>query len=270
VKDYIQQLISTNPDPHLARCIVREYLQARVLECLQEQGAFADWAFVGGTALRFLYSMPRFSEDLDFSLARAGIDAAFADRMRKIQTVFAREGYRHSIKAKTDKTVQSAFVKFEGLLSEFGLSPHRSETLSIKVDIDTNPPAGAKLETSLVRRHCLLNLCHYDRGSLLAGKVHALLNRAYIKGRDLYDLMWYLSDRNWPAINLPLLNQALSQTAWTGPEMTADNWKPTLALILSGYDWDKVIADVRPFLEKQTDLDLLTKDNLLGLLQTRP
>jgi hypothetical protein len=52
--------------------------------------------------------------------------------------------------------------------------------------------------------------------------------------------------------------------------MTADNWKPTLASILSGYDWDKVVADVRPFLEKQTDLDLLTKDNLLALLQTRP
>gem|GEM_PF-3259583 len=71
------------------------------------------------------------------------------------------------------------------------------------------------------------------------------------------------------AINLPLLNQALSRTGWTGPEMTADNWKPTLASILSGYDWDKVIADVRPFFEKQTDLDLLTKDNLLGLLRSQ-
>jgi hypothetical protein len=52
--------------------------------------------------------------------------------------------------------------------------------------------------------------------------------------------------------------------------MTADNWKPTLASILSGYDWDKVIADVRPFLEKQSDLDLLTKANLLGLLRSQP
>jgi hypothetical protein len=206
VKEYIRQLIKQFPDPHLARCIVREYLQARVLECLQQQGGFAEWAFVGGTALRFLYSMPRFSEDLDFSLVRAGIDAGFADRMRKIQAVFAREGYRLSIKAKTDKTVQSAFLKFEGLLSELELSPHRSEILSIKVEIDTHPPAGAVTETTLIRRHILLNLCHYDRGSLLAGKVHAVLSRAYIKGRDIYDLMWYLSDRNWPAINRPRID----------------------------------------------------------------
>ena len=64
MKDYLKQQIEKIQDTNLARCIVREYLQARTLECLQENGAYVDWAFVGGTALRFLYSLPRFSEDL--------------------------------------------------------------------------------------------------------------------------------------------------------------------------------------------------------------
>jgi len=74
VKDYIKQLIERTQDNNLARCMVREYLQARLLESLQENGAFVNWAFVGGTALRFLYSMPRFSEDLDFSLSHPNDD----------------------------------------------------------------------------------------------------------------------------------------------------------------------------------------------------
>ena len=74
-------------------------------------------------------------------------------------------------KAKVEKTIKSAFLKFEGLLYETGLSPHRSETISIKVEIDTYPPSGAGFETSVVRRLCLLNLQHYDKRSLLASKL---------------------------------------------------------------------------------------------------
>lgn len=60
----------------------------------------------------------------------------------------------------------------------------------------------------------MLNLLHYDKSSLLAGKLHAVLTRKYTKGRDLYDLMWYLSDPTWPAPNLIQLNNALKQTGW--------------------------------------------------------
>ena len=66
-----------------------------------------------------------------------------------------------------------------------------------------------------------LNLCHHDKPSLLAGKLHAVLSRKWTKGRDLYDLVWYLADRTWPAPNLALLNAALAQTGWKGPVMTA-------------------------------------------------
>ena len=266
MKDYLKQLIEKIQDSNLARCIVREYLQARTLECLQENGAFSDWAFVGGTALRFLYSLPRFSEDLDFSTTGPETEDNFESHLRKVKTQFLAENYEVTLKAKTAKTVKAAFIKFPGLLYQLGLSPVRSEVISIKVEIDSNPPDGAQLETSLIRKHCLLNLQHYDKGSLLAGKLHALLTRKYVKGRDVYDLMWYLSDRTWPEPNIVLLNNALKQTGFSGLEMTATNWRKEIAMRVSEYDWYKVIADIHPFLEKQEELEIITKENIIKLL----
>lgn len=266
MKDYLKQQIEKIQDAGLARLIVREYLQARTLEWLQESGAFVNWAFVGGTALRFLYGMPRFSEDLDFSLNKPGTENNFLDTMKKIKNGFIGEDYQTEVKAKVAKTVMGAFVKFRGLLYELNLSPLSSETISIKVEIDTNPPAGAKLETSIIRKHCLLNLQHYDKSSLLAGKLHALATRNYTKGRDVYDLMWYLSDRTWPRPNILLLNNALRQTGWAGPEFTKDNWQQQIVARLTEFDWNKIIADVKPFIEKQNDLAMLTQDNLTKLL----
>jgi predicted nucleotidyltransferase component of viral defense system len=260
--DYLRQQIQGVQDNNLSRCLVREYLQARLLESLQDNGAFASWAFVGGTALRFLYSMPRFSEDLDFSLSKPGGEDRFEELLKKARVLFETEGYSISIKAKTDRTVKSAMVKFEGLLYDLELSPMASEMISIKVEIDTNPPAGANLETSIIRRHCLLNLQHYDKASLLAGKLHALLVRTYTKGRDVYDLLWYLSDRTWPEPNLLMLNNALEQTGWEGESLTAGNWRPLVAGRLADFDWPKIIADVQPFIERQRDLALLTNKSL--------
>jgi predicted nucleotidyltransferase component of viral defense system len=267
MKDYLKQQIGKIQDTNLARCIVREYLQARTLECLQENGAFVDWAFVGGTALRFLYSMPRFSEDLDFSITETSAEDNFEELMKKVKNRFLAEDYEVTVKAKIAKTVRAAFIKFPGLLYELGLSPLSSEVISIKVEIDSNPPAGAKLETSIIRKHCLLNLQHYDKSSLLAGKLHALTTRKYTKGRDVYDLMWYLSDRTWPEPNILLLNNALKQTAWTGAELTEENWRRHIVMRVSEFDWNKVIADVKPFIEKQSDLQMLTPQNLIKLLK---
>lgn len=112
-----------------------------------------------------------------------------------------------------------------------------------------------------------MNLQHYDRSSLLAGKLHALLSREYVKGRDIYDLMWYLSDRRWPGPNVIFLNNALKQTGWKGREITSGNWRKETALRISKYDWNKVIADIGPFLERQQDLEMLSKDNLIKLLK---
>ena len=266
MKDYLlEQLDGVGGGPR-GRRIVREYLQARLLEALQAGGAFASWAFVGGTALRFLYALPRFSEDIDFSLAEGGLDDGFERLVDKARSRFEGEGYDISIRAETRRTVKSAMVKFTGLLYELGLSPHASENISVKVEIDTNPPAGAHLATSIVRRHCLLNLQHYDRASLLAGKLNALLTRPYTKGRDVYDLLWYLSDRTWPGPNVDLLNNALTQSGWQGPPITPDNWRRIVSERTARFDWPRLVADVRPFLERPRDLDLLTNENLQRLL----
>jgi predicted nucleotidyltransferase component of viral defense system len=267
MKDYLKQQIDKIQDTNLARCIVREYLQARALEFLQENAAFVNWAFVGGTALRFLYSLPRFSEYLDFSTTGPSTEDNFAEHMKKIKSRFLAENYEVTVKAKTAKTVRSAFIKFPGLLYELSLSPLSSEVISIKVEIDSNPPIGAKMETSIIRKYCLLNLQHYDKGSLLAGKLHALSARKYTKGRDVFDLMWYLSDRTWPEPNLALLNNVLKQTAWTGPQLTDENWRQQIALRVSEFDWNKVLADVKPFVEKESDLRMLTQENLMKLLR---
>src|SRR4030067_3635034 len=89
---------------------------------------------------------------------------------------------------------------------------------------DTHPPAGAVLMTTLVRRYVTLQLQHHDKASWLAGKLHAILQRPYLKGRDLYDLAWYLSDPEWPEPNLELLNNALRQTGRQGRSLTEKNW----------------------------------------------
>jgi predicted nucleotidyltransferase component of viral defense system len=212
MKEYLRQL-AAQADSDLSRaCLVREYLQARVLESLQDEGVFLRWAFVGGTALRFLFSIPRFSEDLDFSLITPGDDFDFKSALTEVKRALERESYRIEVKVSEHKTVASAWVRFPGLPHELGLSPHASQTLSIKVELDKNPPAGARIETSVVRRHVTLHLCHYDKASLFAGKLHAVFSRPWTKGRDLYDLVWYLADRSWPAPNLSLLNAALAQT----------------------------------------------------------
>lgn len=266
MKDYIRQLLENVDDINVGRCKIREYLQARLMQILQDKAVFTTWTFLGGTALRFLYSIPRFSEDLDFSLVKPGLDDNFHDIVKTIKAAFEAEGYKIKIKANSEKNVKYAFIKFEGLLFESGYSPHRSEILSIKIDLDTNPPEGANVISTIVRKYVILNIQHYDKSSLLAGKLHALLARKYIKGRDVYDLFWYLSDKSWPAPNMFFLNNALKQTGWEGEPLTIKNWGNILAERAKLYNWNQIIEDVRPFLERPEELQLLNKKNLSQLI----
>jgi predicted nucleotidyltransferase component of viral defense system len=267
MKDFLRQILSSVESQILGRCIVREYLQARLLQSLQDRGTFNTWVFQGGTALRFLYGMPRFSEDLDFALVKPGMEDSFREVLANARKVFLAENYDINVKVNDTKTVKSAFLRFKGLLFELGFSAHESETLSIKVEVDTNPPLGANITSTIVRRHVTLNLRHHDKASLFAGKLHAVLVRRYVKGRDIYDLVWYLSDRTWPKPNVELLNNALRQTNWDGPEVTLANWRELVRQRVETFRWKQVAEDVRPFLERPEDAALLTKENLLSLLQ---
>jgi predicted nucleotidyltransferase component of viral defense system len=267
MKAFLRQILGGVGNQVLGRCIMREYLQARLLQTLQDRAVFNTWVFQGGTALRFLYSMPRFSEDLDFALVEPGVEDNFRDNLANAGKAFETENYDVNMRIDDAKTVKSAFVRFRGLLFEFGLSPHESETLSIKVEVDTNPPPGAKVVSTVVRRHIALNLRHHDKASLLAGKLHAVLMRRYIKGRDIYDLIWYLSDRTWPEPNIELLNNSLKQTGWDGSEATTANWRELVYQRVEMFQWKQVVRDVEPFLERAEDITLLTKENMLALLQ---
>jgi len=267
MKDYLTELIRTYPTPIHARNAIREYLQARILGGLQRAGAMIPLAFHGGTALRFLYATARYSEDLDFTLERNKNLYDFRSYLKTIKNELGAEGYTLELKANDRRTIHSAFIRFSGLLFELGLSSHRNEVLAVKIEIDTNPPAGAGLATSVVRRHLTLQLQHHDPASLLAGKLHAILQRPYIKGRDLYDLLWYLSDATWPPPNLMLLNNALQQTGWAGKPLKEDNWRAVLRKRLQVISWERVGDDVRPFLEQGADPNLVMRENIMSQLK---
>lgn len=266
MKDYLKTLLTADADALQKRNILREYLQARILSVLQRQGAMIPLAFHGGTALRFLFSHDRFSEDLDFALENHRAEYDFRSFLKAIQTELGREAYQVEIKLNDHRTVHSAFVRFVGLLYELGLSDQPGEVFAIKLEVDTNPPAGAVTTTTLVRRYEMLQIHHHDQASLLSGKLHALLQRPFTKGRDIYDLFWYLSDPTWPSPNLKMLNSALAQTGWQGGQISGDDWKAVLAARLSTLKWEVIRADVRPFLQDQQKLDLLNEQNLVRLL----
>lgn len=135
--------------------------------------------------------------------------------------------------------------------------------------MDTRPPVGAGIETTVVRRHVLLRLQHHDRASLLAGKLHAILQRPSPKGRDYYDLVWYLSDRDWPAPNLVLLNNALEQRQWSGPPLTEATWVDAIRERLRSVRWDALAADAGPLLESPEERAFLTRETLTRLLDER-
>jgi predicted nucleotidyltransferase component of viral defense system len=246
--------------------VLREYLQAHVLFSLQAERAFEHLAFVGGTALRFLYGLRRYSEDLDFSLERP-TGYRFQRLLARTETDLVKAGFDVTMHPREVDPVHSAFVRFPGLLYEAGLSPHRTEKLSIKIEIDTKPPVGATLQTTLINRHFLIALQHHDLPSLMAGKLHALLSRPYPKGRDVYDLLWYLTRPEPIAPNISLLRNALAQTHWDGGRVTAQSWKAIVARQLDELNFAKVAEDVGPFLESPEERAFLTRETVLAALR---
>jgi hypothetical protein len=264
MKDHLAELVRAARAGQ-GRNVAREYLQARILESLQRSGAMLPLAFHGGTALRFLYGLPRYSEDLDFALERPAALYDLPSYLKDVRAELAAETYRVEVKVSTDRVVHSAWVRFAGLPYEMGFSAQRDEVLAVKIEVDTRPPAGAGLATTLVRRHVLLRLQHHDQPSLLAGKLHALLQRPYAKGRDIYDLVWYLSAPNWPPPNLVLLNNALVQTGWQGDTLTVANWREAVRARLLVLPWERVAPDLEPFLERQ-EATLPEREEVLRIL----
>lgn len=252
-------------DPGKGLNFLREYLQALVLRSLYESEAFRPLAFVGGTALRFLHSLPRFSEDLDFSTVSPE-GYAGRDWMAKVKRDLTLAGLDPTVTWNERRVVHTGWVRVPRLLYEAHLSARPEEKLAIKLEIDTRPPAGARCERRIVTKYVTFLVQHYDRPSLLAGKLHAVLTRPYAKGRDWYDLVWYLSQRPPVAPNVSLLQAALDQTRGPGKH-DAGSWRALVEQRLKALDLKAIRDDVSPFLERPEDAGLLTRENLHGLLR---
>lgn len=252
-------------DPGQRLNVLREYLQALVLRSLHESEAFQCIAFVGGTALRFLYGLPRFSEDLDFSLnSSAGYDLEKWMSKTKRDLQFA--GLDTAVTLNDRKTVHVAWIKIGEVLKEVGLAAMAQQKLSIKLEIDTRPPVGAQTRNQVIERHRMFVVRCYDLPSLMAGKLHALITRQHSKGRDWYDFIWYRAQRPQPEPNLVLLQNALDQTEGKGA-FQSDKWKDLVRDKINKLDINQVQQDVRPFLEEQREANLITKENLESLVR---
>ncbi|MDZ7292707.1 MAG: nucleotidyl transferase AbiEii/AbiGii toxin family protein [candidate division KSB1 bacterium] len=233
---------------------LRQFLQIILLKILHESPAGAALAFTGGSALRLLHGLQRFSEDLDFSLINS--EKYNFDQL----TAFTRQSLEKlalpsDMKAKAEKTVHHLYLRFPGLLYDAGLSPHREEKFPIRLEIDTNPPAGWKTAISLLSEFYTFPILHFDLPSSFATKLHACLFRRYAKGRDFYDLMWYLGKKVRP--NLAVLNNAIAQTEAKPVVLDGERLKQLLSKRIVRLDSARLRQDVAPFLVHSEEVKLL-------------
>jgi len=265
MKDEALSLLENLQDPAQGLNILREYLQAFVLRSLHENEAFLCLSFVGGTALRFLYNLPRFSEDLDFSLEVK--DNYFPVKwMEKVKRDLTYAGFDAILSWNDRKTVHTGWIRIGEILKEAGLAALIQQKLSIKLEIDSCPPQGASYRSQIVDHHMLVTLRHHDLPSLMAGKIHAMIIRPFDKGRDWYDFLWYRAKRPVIEPNLLLLQNALDQSQGKG-SFRADQWKQILAEKVNKIDLKKLKNDVSPFLERPVDLELINAEKFWSALE---
>ncbi|MFH1824630.1 MAG: nucleotidyl transferase AbiEii/AbiGii toxin family protein [Candidatus Firestonebacteria bacterium] len=244
---------------------LREYLQIFILKIIFDRGFFSNVAFVGGTALRVLYGMRRYSEDIDFSLINKR-NYNFKTFLEQIVFELTKNNFKVATNNKKNKTINSSFIKFPSLLHELGLSKIRSQILSIKLEIDTNPPNGWNLVLTPVTETFVFAVNSFDLPSLYATKLHACFFRRYIKGRDFYDLIWYLGKKIEP--NYVLLNNAIKQTEKEDLNINSNNFKHFIGDKLKKINFKLVCKDVERFLEDKNELKLLNREIILKMILT--
>ena len=267
MKDYVKSVIDgkLTYNDNLNR--VREYLQAYFMQVIYKKKFYQNLVFTGGTALRFIYQLRRFSEDIDFSLSAKARNYDFPIMIKDIQTEFRLAGYNLEIKYDHSKTVHSALLKFSDILFETGLSPLKTQKIFIKVEIDSKPPQGGLEVSDVYNSTSMFYVLHYDLASLLAGKVHALLCRKYAKGRDWYDLLWYLTKFKEVEPNYIMLNNAMAQASQEPIKIDSQNWKSEIRKAAERLDWVKVRNDVSRFLEEPSEINFLELKTFARLLE---
>lgn len=244
--------------------LLREELHHLILQEMDRRQGFRDLCFVGGTALRIVFGLDRYSEDLDFSTSeKCVLNYDLALLVSSVQRALVDYGCDVQIKKmRNHSVVQSCFLVFTNLLSDLDKVFSKTQTLAIKLEVDTNPPHGAQESLSPIVGARLYKLRHYTLPSLFAGKIHAVLFRKYTKGRDLYDFLWYVG-KGVP-VNRVLLENAARQSQKRDFAFDESALRETLKKRFEKIDFKQAKNDVLPFLQDRNALDLFERDIFVG------
>ena len=253
---------------------VKEVVQEIVLCGLSRAGFFKTAAFYGGTALRIFHGLDRFSEDLDFSLRTSDPTFEFTEYLPTLEKEIRSYGLAFNVETK-DKSVntaiKSAFLKGntkEHMLMFYSdeklassISP--KELIKIKFEVDTNPPGYANFESKYKLLPIPYEVMLYDMPSLFAGKIHAVIGRAWsnrVKGRDLYDYVFYLA--RGTRVNLAHTTARLVQSGHVSAEtqISIEDIRGLLCNRFANIDYNLAKEDVAPFIKNKSELDIWSSD----------
>ncbi len=260
---------------------LKEIIQEIALLGLWRAKFFEHAAFYGGTALRILYGLDRFSEDLDFSLLKKKKDFKLTPYLKAIEGELEAIGFNVSIeerKKSIETAIDSAFIKVgtkEHLLKievPVAVSEQipKNSLMNIKIEIDTDPPGSFKTEAKTLLLPIPFSVNTFQLPDLFAGKIHAVLMRQWktrVKGRDYYDFVWYIA-RKIP-VRLKHLQERLRQSSGWGAKETLTKEK-LLKLLKNKFSDLKVEAakkDVEPFLKDKAAIALWSREFFISLLE---
>lgn len=264
---------------------LKEIMQEIALLGLWRAKFFEHALFYGGTALRILYKLPRFSEDLDFSLLSRKDDFDLVPYYQAIKAELESFGFKVEItpkKKNIESQIESAFIKASTKIhlmkvsvpQEISTKVQVNQVLKIKVELDTRPPGDFEIEVKDLLRPIPFQVKTMPMHDLFAGKCHACLARGWkgrVKGRDFYDYLWYL--RKKVSVNVRHLQARLMQSGhWdlaTDGELTLEKVKKLFVKKFEGLDMVKAKADVFVYLDERERqaLELWSKDFFIGSLR---
>jgi len=250
---------------------LREVAQEFMLLGLWRGKFFEKAAFYGGTALRLLYGLDRFSEDLDFSLLKADPDFLFDQYFDAIRRELTALGLDVELERRDkDTSIESAFHKMNtkkalvliGVPASLSAYTAGNRLIRVKFEVDVDPPAGFGTETRLLSEPSPIGVRAYTGQSMFAGKFHALLARSWkdrVKGRDWYDLVFFVG-RGLP-LDLGYLQSRLEASgAWTGGVLTVDEARDMLHRKIDKLNIEAAREDVSRFIPIPSDLDLWSRE----------
>ncbi|MDR1201590.1 MAG: nucleotidyl transferase AbiEii/AbiGii toxin family protein [Tannerellaceae bacterium] len=258
--------VKTNDDYTNA---LHEVMQQTTLAGLYRGGFYNKAAFYGGTCLRIFYGMQRFSEDMDFSLLQPDKDFKLEDYFEYIVAEFKALGRDVVITKKEKKqqtNVESAFLKDNTAI--YNLQFRTEKSVKIKLEVDVNPPSGFITEYKLLLLPFSFMTRCYVLPDLYAGKMHALLFRAWknrVKGRDWYDFEWYV--RNNVVLDFNHLCQRSRQSgSLKEGELTQDSFTQLLKDKIARTNIEMVKNDVHPFIKNPSEMDIWSDDYFTQLV----